>query len=77
LTVPERALIDDNGVAVVMVQTGGERFERRPVRTGIRAAGRVAIESGLQPGDRVVIDGAWATLLAGRDNDRAGHGHSH
>ena len=77
LTLPERALIDDNGVAVVMVQTGGERFERRPVRTGIRAAGRVAIESGLQPGDRVVTDGAWATLLAGRDNDRAGHGHSH
>ncbi|MGM0412693.1 MAG: efflux RND transporter periplasmic adaptor subunit [Pseudomonadota bacterium] len=77
LTVPERALIDDNGVSVVMVQTGGERFERRPVLTGTRAAGRVAIEDGLEPGDRVVTDGAWATLLAGRDNDSAGHGHSH
>ena len=77
LTVPERAVIDDNGISVVMVQTGGERFERRPVRTGIRAAGRVAIEDGLEPGDRVVIDGAWATLLAGRDDTNTGHGHSH
>ncbi|MBM4202168.1 MAG: efflux RND transporter periplasmic adaptor subunit, partial [Gammaproteobacteria bacterium] len=31
LAVPETALVDDNGVAVVFVQTGGESFERRPV----------------------------------------------
>ncbi|SEO84926.1 efflux RND transporter periplasmic adaptor subunit [Aquisalimonas asiatica] len=77
ILLPRQALIDDDGVAVVIVQTGGESFERRPVRTGMRAAGRVEIVSGLEAGERVVTEGAYAVLLAGRDTDDAGHGHAH
>ncbi|WP_017926346.1 efflux RND transporter periplasmic adaptor subunit [Thioalkalivibrio sp. HL-Eb18] len=77
VTLPAAALIDDDGVQVVMVQTGGETFERRPVRTGIRSAGRVEILAGVEADERVVVQGAYAVLLAGRDTDDIGHGHSH
>ena len=39
VTVPESALVDDAGQAVVFVQVGGESFERRPVRLGNRRRG--------------------------------------
>ncbi|MGM0554598.1 MAG: efflux RND transporter periplasmic adaptor subunit [Pseudomonadota bacterium] len=77
ITLPTAALIDDDGVQVVMVQTGGETFERRPVRTGIRSAGRVEILAGVEADERVVVQGAYAVLLAGRDSDDIGHGHAH
>ena len=77
ITLPTAALIDDDGVQVVMVQTGGKTFERRPVRTGIRAAGRVEILAGVEADERVVVRGAYAVLLAGRDVGDIGHGHSH
>ncbi len=77
LTVAEEAVLDDDGVAVVMVMHGGEHFERRPVRRGVRAAGRVAILAGLEEHERVVTLGAYAVLLAGRDPGDSGHGHAH
>lgn len=79
VTVPETAVIDDDGVAVVMVQLGGESFERRSVRTGARAAGRIAISAGLDDGERIVTAGAYAVMLAGRGpaGDTGHHGHSH
>lgn len=75
--VPETAVIDDDGVAVVMVQHGGEEFERRQIRPGVRAAGRVAVLDGLSVGERVVTTGAYTVLLAGRGPVEADHGHSH
>lgn len=77
ILLPRQALIDDDGIPVVMIQTGGESFERRPVRTGLYAAGQVEIVAGLEAGERVVTEGAYAVLLAGRDTDDIGHGHSH
>jgi membrane fusion protein, heavy metal efflux system len=77
LTVPEDAVLDDDGVAVVMVMHGGETFERRPVRPGIRAAGRVAIVDGLEEHERVVTRGAYAVMLAGRETGGIDHGHAH
>lgn len=75
--VPETAVLDDDGVAVVLVQHGGEEFERRPVRTGLRSAGRIAVLEGLDAGERVVSRGAYAVLLAGREPATAEHSHSH
>lgn len=82
VTIPEAALLSDDGVDVVIVQLGGERFERRAVRTATRAAGRVAVSLGLDAGERVVVNGAYAVLLAGRtsaagDDDHHHHGHAH
>lgn len=76
-TIAESALLDDDGVAVVMVQHGGEEFERRQIRPGVHAAGRVAVLDGLDAGERVVTRGAYAVMLAGREPAESDHGHSH
>ncbi|PWN55197.1 hypothetical protein DEH80_13305 [Abyssibacter profundi] len=77
VTVPRSALIDDGGQPIVYVQRGGETFERRAVRTGLRDAEFVAITHGLAAGERVVSQGAYDVHLAAADPAEAGHGHAH
>ena len=77
LAVPAGAVIDDGGRAVVYVQTGGETFARRPVRTGIRDGDRVEIRDGVSPGERVVSAGAYYVKLAAVGGEEVGHGHAH
>jgi RND family efflux transporter MFP subunit len=77
LAVPSGALVNDAGTEVVYVQIGGERFERRLVRTSLRDGDFVAIEEGLVPGERVVSRGAYLVHLAAGAPAEAGHGHAH
>lgn len=74
---PRSAIIDDGGQPVVYVQTGGETFARRPVRLGLRGADYIAVESGLEAGERVVDRGAYQIRLAAAAPAEAGHGHAH
>src|SRR6185312_11433927 len=57
--IPASALLTDNDAFFVFVQTGPERFERRQVLVGRRKGDEVAIDRGLEPGERVVIRGAF------------------
>lgn len=75
--IPAEAVIDDNGVAIVYVQTGGESFQRRPVRVGVRAGDWVEIVDGLTAGQRVVSRGAYLVKLAAANTGAIGHGHAH
>jgi len=59
------------------VQAGGETFERRPLRLGIRAGGYVQILEGVQPGERVVHRGAYLVRLAAMSSQIPAHGHVH
>ena len=77
VVVPKAAILDDDGIEVVIVQHGGESFERRQVKTGIRSGDRVAITAGLNPGERIVTQGAYTVLLASRGEQDIGHGHAH
>ena len=77
LAVPETALVDDTGTAVLFVQVEGEAFERRIVRTGLRDRGYVAIDRGLSIGEHVVTRGAYAVKLAASSGSIPAHGHSH
>lgn len=56
-TVPVGAVIATEGRSLVWREKERGVFERVAVTTGPMAAGRIAILSGLQPGDRVVVDG--------------------
>jgi RND family efflux transporter MFP subunit len=76
LAVPKTAVYEDGGLRVVFVQTGGESFEKRLVRTGPRHAGWVSILEGLQPGDRIVTVGGYHVKLASTSAE-IGHGHAH
>lgn len=75
--IPASAVLTDGGLSVVFVQTGGESFERRMVRTGIREGDWVHIASGLKTGERVVTTGAFTIKLAGATSDVPDHGHAH
>ena len=77
LVVPAGALVNDAGADVVYVQIGGERFERRLVRAGLRDGEHVAIAEGLAAGERVVTRGAYLVHLAAGAPAEAGHGHAH
>ncbi len=77
VTVPESAIVDDAGQPVVFVQTGGESFERRPVRLGNRESGQVQISGDIAPGERVVVRGAPLIRLAALSPQVPAHGHTH
>lgn len=77
LAVPVSAVLDENGVATVFVMSGGESFERRPVRLGARDGEWVEVVEGLEAGRRVVSRGAWLVRLAAAKTGEIGHGHAH
>ena len=48
----------------MFVQTGAREFERRtievaPTTSGISTPGRIVVRSGLTPGERIVVGGAF------------------
>jgi RND family efflux transporter MFP subunit len=75
--IPESAVVDDGGRPVVFVQSGGESFDRRPVRLGNRADGYVHVLEGVEPGERVVHRGAYLVRLAASSTHIPAHGHVH
>lgn len=78
LAVPEEALFEDEGRHFVFVQSEGESFERREVRTGARDKGSVQIVEGLGEGERVVTRGGYYVRLAAQSTRLPdAHGHAH
>jgi multidrug efflux pump subunit AcrA (membrane-fusion protein) len=59
ITVPEAAVVQSGAGQTVFVAADANRFEARQVETGWRTAGRVVIADGLQPGESVVVEGAF------------------
>jgi cobalt-zinc-cadmium efflux system membrane fusion protein len=58
LALPESALLPSGGGEIVLVQTSEGVFERREAKTGRRGNHLVAVESGVQEGESVVVAGA-------------------
>jgi len=59
ILVPQRAVHrDSNGTARVMVVGDGDLVEAKVVETGLTAGRYWHIVAGLEPGDRVIVDGA-------------------
>ena len=77
VAVPQSALVDDNGRAVVFVLKTGETFEKRVVRPGVRSGGFVQIADGVKVGERVVSQGAYEIKLSAATGAMPDHGHQH
>ncbi|MCC6279906.1 MAG: efflux RND transporter periplasmic adaptor subunit [Saprospiraceae bacterium] len=77
LTVPKSALIEEQGIFYVYVQTEGESFQKREVKTGSNDGVNVQILSGLTPGERVVSKGAYQIKLSSMSGTMPAHGHEH
>lgn len=77
VAIPASSVLDEGGISVVFVMTGGESFERRQVRLGARDGDWVEVLDGLTPGSRVVSRGAYLVKLASTGTAQIGHGHAH
>lgn len=76
LVVPDAAVVRDGEEYLVFVPAGDRRFERRDVRIGQRSGGFVVVESGLELGESVVVEGAFL-LKSAASKDSLGGGHDH
>lgn len=76
LSVPTTALVQMQGDTVVFRQNATGALEAVPVRTGAVVGDVTMIEEGLKPGDRVVVEGAFA-VKAGMLKSQLGEGHGH
>ena len=77
LVVRAGAVVDDSGEPVVYVQTGGQTFERRPVQLGLRDGDDIELRSGVETGERIVTQGAYAIRLSTLAGAVPEHHHHH
>jgi multidrug efflux pump subunit AcrA (membrane-fusion protein) len=75
--VPKAAVLLEAGRPYVFVQVGGERFARRYVEIATRDGELIGLRSGLKPGDRVVVRGAYEVQLASAAKGLPAEGHVH
>jgi membrane fusion protein, heavy metal efflux system len=61
ISVPQSAVLEDNGKSIVFVAEGNV-YKQRQVQVGIKNGDRVEIIDGLNAGDRVVIKGNYLLL---------------
>jgi RND family efflux transporter MFP subunit len=78
ISIPESAIIDEDGMHTVYVEVEGEAFEKRILKTGISEGGYIQVLEGLKEGERVVTKGAYQVRLAALSPESAiGQGHVH
>lgn len=75
LAVPRSAIIEVNGQDVVFVQRTGESFARRRVTLGASDATHVQVESGVEPGEMVVVEGGFDVHVASLSGALESHRH--
>jgi cobalt-zinc-cadmium efflux system membrane fusion protein len=75
VAVPATALERSDNRWVVFLPRGEGRFEVRPVERGRDLGNEVAIVSGLKPGERIVVEGAF--VLRAEAEKEAGSGEHH
>lgn len=78
LTVPNSALLEEQGLFFVFVQISPELFEKREVRTGATDGVKTEITGGLVQSERIVTKGAMLVKLSqasGALDPHAGHVH--
>lgn len=76
LSVPNEAIIEQQGNYFVFVKTGGHSYKKHRVMIGESNGFKTQILSGVKAGDNVVIKGATMVLLS-EQSGNIPHGHSH
>lgn len=77
MTVPESALVEDQGTYYVFIQVHEDEYRKQEVRIGEGDGIRREIISGLKDGDEVVATGAVQVKLASVSVVPEGHTHNH
>ena len=78
LTIPNSALIEEQGAFFVFVQITPELFEKREIKTGVTDGVKTEILNGISENERVIIKGAILVKLAQSSGTLDAHsGHVH
>lgn len=77
LVVPVSALIEEQGIFYVYVQTGGESFQKKEVKLGANDGLNVQVLSGIAENERVVTKGGYQIKLSSASGALPAHGHEH
>jgi len=77
LLIPYSSLVEEQGIFYVYVQTEGESFQKREVKTGATDGLWVQVLSGVTAGERVVSKGAYQIKLSTASGTLPAHGHEH
>ena len=77
LVIPVSALVEEQGNFYVYVQTGGESFQKRELKTGANDGQKIQVLSGVDEGERVVTKGAYQIKLSQASGALPAHGHEH
>ena len=73
--IPRSAVIEINGQDVVFVQRSGESFTRRRVVLGEVDPTHVEVLGGIEPGERVVVEGGFDVHVASLSGALESHRH--
>ncbi len=77
IVVPLSAVVEDQGVHYVFVQTDEDCFDKREVTLGQSDGIKVPVLEGLREGEMVVTEGTIKVKLASISAAPAGHNHNH
>jgi multidrug efflux pump subunit AcrA (membrane-fusion protein) len=75
--IPVSALVEEQGIFYVYVQTEGESFQKRELKLGANDGQKVQVLSGLSEGERVVTKGGYQIKLSQASGALPAHGHEH
>lgn len=77
LVIPVSALVEEQGIFYVYVQTEGESFQKRELKLGANDGKKVQVLSGVVEGERVVTKGGYQIKLSQASGTLPAHGHEH
>ncbi len=78
VSIPDSAILTEDGLPVAYVQVGGETFERRLLTLGPGDGAYTLIEQGIAADEHVVTVGAYQVYLASLNTSEiSDHGHPH
>ncbi len=77
VSVPSSALTEEQGLYFVYIKADEHSYIKREVGIGASDSERVEITSGLQGGERIVVEGVMNVKLAGASKAVPGHTHNH
>ena len=77
VTFPIEALTEEQGLYFIYIQKCEESYRKQEVKLGASNGKEVQILSGIQPGDKVVVKGAYHVKLASASNALPAHSHEH
>ena len=77
IVLPIEALTEEQGLYFIYIQKCEESYRKQEVKLGASNGKEVQILSGVHPGDKVVVKGAYHVKLASASNALPAHSHEH